>query len=814
MAYTTQRTIRLTVIAADGLYKRDVFRLPDPFAVVTVDGDQTHTTTVMKKTLNPYWNESFEVNVTNKSILAVQIFDQKKFKKKDQGFLGTVNIQMGDVFDVNNGGDEMLTTELKKSGANDVVVQGKLILNISSNISNQSINNQSISNRALQAVATSHQRTPSVISAISSNAGSSVNRNSMQPSPMALSPSQPNGATAPAPIAMPNTAPNGRQLSPYEDQNGPLPPNWERRVDMLGRTYYVDHNNRTTTWTRPSLNASTPERSQELSNQTEMERRQHNSRALPEERSGGSSPLPGASNTSLPDPAANSSQPAVATTAPGVAPISLNSTTAGSGPLPAGWEQRLTPEGRPYYVDHNTRATTWVDPRRQQYVRMSDPRNATSQVSVHQQPVSQLGALPSGWEMRLTNTARVYFVDHNTKTTTWDDPRLPSSLDQNVPQYKRDFRRKLIYFRSQPALRPVPGQCHIKVRRSHIFEDAYHEIMRQSPTDLKKRLMIKFEGEDGLDYGGLSREFFFLLSHEMFNPFYCLFEYSAHDNYTLQINPHSSINSEHLNYFKFIGRVVGLAIFHRRLLDAFFIVSFYKMILKKKVTLADLESVDADVYRNLNWLLDDETGAETLDTTFSTNDERFGEIVTIDLKENGQNIEVTEENKREYVDLMTEWRITRRFEEQFKAFAEGFHQLIPQELVTVFDERELELLMGGISEIDCDDWKKHTDYRGYTEQDEVVQWFWKCIRSWDSEKKARLLQFTTGTSRIPVNGFKDLQGSDGPRRFTIEKAGEIGQLPKSHTCFNRIDLPPYKSYDVLVQKLTMAVEETVGFGQE
>lgn len=117
--------------------------------------------------------------------------------------------------------------------------------------------------------------------------------------------------------------------------------------------------------------------------------------------------------------------------------------------------------------------------------------------------------------MRLTSTARVYFVDHNTKTTTWDDPRLPSSLDMNVPQYKRDFRRKLIYFRSQPALRPIPGQCHIKIRRNHIFEDSYAEIMRQTPNDLKKRLMIKFDGEDGLDYGGLSREFFFLLSHEM-----------------------------------------------------------------------------------------------------------------------------------------------------------------------------------------------------------------------------------------------------------------------------------------------------------
>ncbi|KAF8930918.1 hypothetical protein BGZ58_007936 [Dissophora ornata] len=819
MTSQTSGTIRLTVITADGLYKRDVFRLPDPFAVVTVDGDQTHTTTVMKKTLNPYWNETFEVNVTNKSILAVQIFDQKKFHKKDQGFLGTVNIQMGDVFDVNTGGDEMLTTELKKSGSSDAMVQGKLIINISSNTGNQSTNGRSLQPQPSSSM--SHQRSPSVISAVSSSgASSSNNRNSAQPVVSSAIPAHTNGtAISSTPATSAVAANGGRQLSPYEDQHGPLPPNWERRVDQLGRTYYVDHNNRQTTWTRPSMTASTPERSQEISNQTELERQRHNNRALPEERSGGNSPLPGMSTSSLPDSAVGQqspvSNPTPATTnGTGLNPVSLNSTTAGSGPLPAGWEQRFTPEGRPYFVDHNTRATTWVDPRRQQYVRMSDPRSSTTQVAVHQQPVSQLGALPSGWEMRLTNTARVYFVDHNTKTTTWDDPRLPSSLDQSVPQYKRDFRRKLIYFRSQPALRPVPGQCHMKVRRSHIFEDAYHEIMRQSPTDLKKRLMIKFEGEDGLDYGGLSREFFFLLSHEMFNPFYCLFEYSAHDNYTLQINPHSNINSEHLNYFKFIGRVVGLAIFHRRLLDAFFIVSFYKMILKKKVTLADLESVDADVYRNMNWLLDDDTAAETLDTTFSTNDERFGEIVTIDLKDNGRDIAVTEENKKEYVDLMTEWRITRRVEEQFKAFAEGFHQLIPQELVTVFDERELELLMGGISEIDCDDWKKHTDYRGYTEQDEVVQWFWKCVRSWDSEKKARLLQFTTGTSRIPVNGFKDLQGSDGPRRFTIEKAGEIGQLPKSHTCFNRIDLPPYKSYDVLVNKLTLAVEETVGFGQE
>lgn len=186
--------------------------------------------------------------------------------------------------------------------------------------------------------------------------------------------------------------------------------------------------------------------------------------------------------------------------------------------------------------------------------------------------------------------------------------------------------------------------------------------------------------------------------------------------------------------------------------------------------------------------------------------------------------------------LVTEWKIKKRIEEQFDAFMSGFNELIPADLVNVFDERELELLIGGIADIDVEDWKKHTDYRGYQEQDDVIQNFWKIVRTWDAEQKSRLLQFTTGTSRIPVNGFKDLQGSDGPRRFTIEKSGDPAALPKSHTwyvsntifippcddilanitlfSFNRLDLPPYKSHDTLDHKLSIAVEETLGFGQE
>lgn len=81
-----------------------------------------------------------------------------------------------------------------------------------------------------------------------------------------------------------------------------------------------------------------------------------------------------------------------------------------------------------------------------------------------------------------------------------------------------------------------------------------------------------------------------------------------------------------------------------------------------------------------------------------------------------------------------------------------------------------------------EDWAKHTDYRGYAADHEVIQWFWQCVRGWNTERKSRLLQFATGTARIPVNGFKDLQGSDGPRRFTVEKSGNPDHLPKSHTC--------------------------------
>ena len=402
---------------------------------------------------------------------------------------------------------EMLTRDLKKSNDN-LIVHGKLIVNLSTNLG-APVNQPNPPGHPGSALSVGGGSISSTANGIpprspGGSAGPSSEIPPEQPPPHSPAPSHQQNSVPSGPPPSHQPQANGTShslgssgtghLSSFRDNQGMLPAGWERREDNLGRTYYVDHNTRTTTWTRPSTTYNERDQRNAMEANTQLERRAHQNRMLPEDRTGANSP----SQMELQTPASSN-------TASAVSMMATGATTAGTGELPAGWEQRHTPEGRSYFVDHNTRTTTWVDPRRQQYIRMYGQNPNGNNTTIQTQPVSQLGALPSGWEMRLTNTARVYFVDHNTKTTTWDDPRLPSSLDQNVPQYKRDFRRKLIYFRSQPALRILSGQCHVKVRRDHIFEDSYAEIMRQNANDLKKRLMIKFDGEDGLDYGGLSR---------------------------------------------------------------------------------------------------------------------------------------------------------------------------------------------------------------------------------------------------------------------------------------------------------------------
>ncbi|KAF8627498.1 hypothetical protein AX17_006309 [Amanita inopinata Kibby_2008] len=784
--HDSSHLIRVTLHGAQGLVKRELLSLPDPVAVLTVDGEQAGTTATIKRNLNPSWNEAFDLNVKPTSTIVIQIFDHKKFRKRDQGFLGLVNLSATEAIHLALSGHGSVSRDLAPT-ANNLPVYGKLTFTVISPTPYQA---PSPSSHMTHGYLTPHPAGASVRPAASSLASQGrpddtegVRSHHGSPPSIQQSASQSMLITSATSHV---DGPGSRPLSTaarrlLDDENGiPLPPGWERRIDPQGRTYYVDHNSRCTTWNRPPYPGQQRPTTQRPSSQPPP---QSVSRIASNTASVVANNSTAANNSLHPGPTANA-----------YADI----------PLPLGWEERRTPEGRPYFVDHHTRTTTW-----------RDPRQNTNRTSTNAGPSANpnLGPLPSGWEMRLTSTGRVYFVDHNTRTTCWDDPRLPTNVDDSAPQYKRDYRRKVVYFRSQPQMRVLTGKCELRVRRTRILEDSYGAVMSFTGEDLKRRLMVSFDGEDGLDYGGVSREWFFLLSHEVFDPSYGLFEYSAHDNYTLQINPVSGINPDHLSYFKFIGRIVGLAIFHRRFLDSYFVPSFYKMILGKHMALADLEGIDADHHRSLVWMLENDI-TDVLDETFSITEERFGELMNIELKPDGGKIPVTEENKKDYVEAVVEYRISKRVKEQFDGFMEGLLELIPRDLLNVFDERELELLIVGMSEIDMDDWTKFTDYRGYEKTDQVIEWFWQCIRSWPAERKARLLQFTTGTSRVPVNGFKDLQGSDGPRRFTIEKSGDPSGLPRSHTCFNRLDLPPYEDYKSLETKLLFAIEETEGFGQE
>eukprot|EP00833_Pecoramyces_ruminatium_P008985 jgi/Orpsp1_1/1183017/evm.model.c7180000083514.1 len=177
------------------------------------------------------------------------------------------------------------------------------------------------------------------------------------------------------------------------------------------------------------------------------------------------------------------------------------------------------------------------------------------------------------------------------------------SLNEITPEYRINFENKVKQFKSHKKMEILDANTDIVVNRNNLFEDSYNIIMSKTPMDLKKRIRVKFEGEEGLDAGGLTRDFFYQLSKEIGNPNYSLFQYNHENSYLLEINPKSgSFLPDHLNYFKFIGRIIGMAIFHTQYLAITFTIQFFKRLLDKPLEFSDLEYMDSDMYKNLNWL--------------------------------------------------------------------------------------------------------------------------------------------------------------------------------------------------------------------
>eukprot|EP00063_Salmo_salar_P071091 XP_014045926.1 PREDICTED: E3 ubiquitin-protein ligase HECW1-like isoform X2 [Salmo salar] len=781
----------------------------------------------------------------------------------------------------------------------------------------------------------------------------------------------------------------------YPTIDEPLPPNWEARVDSHGRVFYVDHINRTTTWQRPT-SAATPDgmrRSGSVQQMEQLNRRyQSIQRTMATDRSENEGSRSRSERTSLNNNSSETDSPSMAnelrrdssssSSSSSSSPVNSQKITAmlqspavkfithpefftvlhanygayrmftsstclkhmilkirrdarnleryqhnkdlvtflnrfadAQLELPRGWEIKTDPQGKNFFVDHNSRATTFIDPRiplqngclpnhlthRQHLQRLrsysageasevsrsrgaallSRPGNsvvAAMRSQHHPDPVPQAynekivaflrqpGILEVLTErqpalsrnhslrekihyIRTEGTERLEklacdadlvillslfeeeimsYVPPSFHPGFSFSPRCsPGSSPQNSPgmsrarapaPYRRDFEAKLRNFYRKLEAKGYgqgPGKIKLIVRRDHLLEGTFNQVMAYSRKELQRnKLYITFIGEEGLDYSGPSREFFFLLSQELFNPYYGLFEYSANDTYTVQISPMSAFVENHLDWFRFSGRILGLVLIHQYLLDAFFTRPFYKALLRLATDLSDLEYLDEEFHQSLQWMKDNDI-TDMLDLTFTVNEEVFGQVTERELKSGGANINVTEKNKKEYIDRMVKWRVERGVVKQTEALVRGFYEVVDSRLVSVFDARELELVIAGTAEIDLNDWRNNTEYRGgYHDSHIVIRWFWGAVERFNNEQRLRLLQFVTGTSSVPYEGFTALRGSNGLRRFCIEKWGKITALPRAHTCFNRLDLPPYPSYTMLYEKLLIAVEETSTFGLE
>lgn len=235
---------------------------------------------------------------------------------------------------------------------------------------------------------------------------------------------------------------------------------------------------------------------------------------------------------------------------------------------------------------------------------------------------------------------------------------------------KRNYFTRRVHSRGAEPRAPHPP-LQLSVRRDQVFLDSFKSLYFKTADELKYgKLNVRFHGEEGVDAGGVTREWFQVLARGMFNPNYALFIPVAADRTTFHPNRLSGVNSEHLMFFKFIGRIIGKALYEGRVLDCHFSRAVYKCILGRAVSIKDMETLDLDYYKSLLWMLENDI-TDIITETFAIETDDFGEKQVIDLKPDGRNIPVVQENKEEYVQRVVEYRLVESVREQLDNFLKG-----------------------------------------------------------------------------------------------------------------------------------------------
>ncbi|XP_050416965.1 ubiquitin-protein ligase E3A [Patella vulgata] len=364
----------------------------------------------------------------------------------------------------------------------------------------------------------------------------------------------------------------------------------------------------------------------------------------------------------------------------------------------------------------------------------------------------------------------------------------------------------------QTIIHGAPPMPYLKlcVRRNHVIEDALISLemfAMQNPNDLKKQLFVEFDGEQGLDEGGVSKEFFQLVVEKLFNPDIGMFTHNEESN-LYWFNPTSFEND---GQFTLIGIMLGLAIYNSCILDVHFPMVVYRKLMGKIGTMEDLHEFDPTLANSLQHILDykDDDVEDVFLMNFHVSyHDVFGNNLTTDLKPNGSSIPVTASNKQEFVKLYIDFLLNKSIERQFKAFKRGFNMVTNESpLRMLFRPDEIELLVCGSKVLDFNALEEATEYdNGFTAQSTTIRNFWEIVHAFPETEKRKLLQFTTGTDRVPVGGLSKL-------KLTIAKNGpDSDRLPTSHTCFNVLLLPDYDSKTKLEERLLKAITYSKGFG--
>jgi ubiquitin-protein ligase E3 C len=332
-------------------------------------------------------------------------------------------------------------------------------------------------------------------------------------------------------------------------------------------------------------------------------------------------------------------------------------------------------------------------------------------------------------------------------------------------------------------------------------------------VDLKAPIEITFidqfgEEEAGIDGGGVFKEFFTSLCKEVFDTDRGLWLENKKNE--LYPNPHAYATEAHsLNWYRFIGRILGKAMYEGILVDVAFAGFFLAKWLGKQSFLDDLVSLDPDLYNGLIFLKHYTGNTEDLSLNFTIAVDEIGVTKTIDLIPHGSNIAVTKENRLKYIYLVSHYRLTKQIKRQSDAFFEGLSEMIDPKWLRMFNQQEVQILIGGVNSlIDLDDLRRHTNYGGlYDDKAENIVDFWNVVNTFDQDQRRALLRFVTSCSRPPLLGFKELVPN-----FCIRDAGADPQrLPTASTCINLLKLPRYSNARILKSKLLQAITSGAGF---